>query len=334
MANYRSIARQAAQRYGLDPNIFERQINQESGFNPNAVSPAGAIGIAQIMPGTARSWGVNPRDPVAALDAAARNMANYVKQFGSYRNALIAYNAGPGAVGRKDLPAETQHYVSIILGGGGNSGHPHLSPTGSTRGSTSGPSSSSLTIPGGSTIQTQADPAAEKRVILANYLQRVDPKSLLLRLGVVSPNEATTQQVSVPLPPQQVSLTGAGASNSSGKAALATNMKGVANFEGHKVAAWIKPALEFARQHGWTGQVTSGYRSYADQQRIYNSGVRPAAKPGTSNHEFTAYPGGAVDVSAAQQLAQILARSPYAGKLVYAGAKDPVHFSHPHNGGY
>jgi hypothetical protein len=114
--NYRAATRRAAQRYGLDPNVFMRQIQQESGFRPGAVSPAGAIGIAQIMPATARSWGVDPRNPLAALDAAAKNMARYVKQFGSYRDALIAYNAGPGAVGHS-LPAETQGYIATILGG-------------------------------------------------------------------------------------------------------------------------------------------------------------------------------------------------------------------------
>src|SRR4051794_30981776 len=106
MADYRAQARRAAARYGLDPNIFVRQIQQESGFSPTARSGAGAIGIAQIMPGTAKAWGVDPTDPTAALNAAAKNMAGYVKQFGSYRDALVAYNAGPGRVGGA-LPAET-----------------------------------------------------------------------------------------------------------------------------------------------------------------------------------------------------------------------------------
>ena len=113
-----------------------------------------------------------------------------------------------------------------------------------------------------------------------------------------------------------------------------TDRTGTAMFEGHKVAAWIAPVLKYARQHGWKGQVNSGYRTYAEQARIYNSGVRPAARPGTSNHEGSQYPRGAVDVSDAQQLARIIARSPYARYLKYAGAKDPVHFSHPHDGGY
>src|SRR3954470_21192803 len=100
MPDYRAEARRAATREGLDPNVFVRQIQQESGFNPNARSPAGAQGIAQIMPAPAADWHVAPSNPVAALNVAAAHMADYVRQFGSMRNALIAYNAGPGAVGR------------------------------------------------------------------------------------------------------------------------------------------------------------------------------------------------------------------------------------------
>lgn len=110
--------------------------------------------------------------------------------------------------------------------------------------------------------------------------------------------------------------------------------KGVGTFDGQKVALWIVPILQYARAHGWTGSVTSGYRSFADQTRIYNSGVRPAAIPGTSNHEGDAFPRGAVDVSQAAQLSKILLASPFRKLLVYAGSKDPVHFSHPHNGSY
>lgn len=115
MANYQAKTVAAARRYGLDPHVFKRQIKQESGFNPGAVSPAGAIGIAQIMPATAAGWGVDPHDPDASLDAAAKNMASYIKKYGGMKNALIAYNAGPGAIGKK-LPAETINYINTILG--------------------------------------------------------------------------------------------------------------------------------------------------------------------------------------------------------------------------
>jgi len=121
--------------------------------------------------------------------------------------------------------------------------------------------------------------------------------------------------------------------NQSGGSAVPSG-SGTANFEGTQVAGWIAPILKYARQHGWTGSINSGFRSYADQVRIYNSGVRPAARPGTSNHEGSDYPRGAVDVNGAQQLDRILRNSLYANTLVWAGSKDPVHFSHPHNGSY
>lgn len=112
-----------------------------------------------------------------------------------------------------------------------------------------------------------------------------------------------------------------------------TGGAGVVNFDGKPVAAWIGGILEKARAAGWKGTVNSGYRSVAEQRRIYNSGVRPAAKPGQSNHNFTAFPGGAVDVTDPEGLAATLKRLGV-NKLVWAGSKDPVHFSHPHNGGY
>lgn len=116
MPNYRRVARRAARQAHIDPGVFVRQIQQESGFRRGAVSPAGARGIAQIMPGTARGWGVNPDNPRQALHAAAQHMADYVRRFGSYKNALVAYNAGPGRVGHS-LPTETSNYIKTILGG-------------------------------------------------------------------------------------------------------------------------------------------------------------------------------------------------------------------------
>jgi soluble lytic murein transglycosylase-like protein len=117
--DFRAVARQAAISAGLDPVIFERQIEAESGFDPAATSPAGARGIAQIMPTTAQSWGVDPSDPVASLHAAAHHMARYVRKYGNYPMALAAYNAGPGAVERYGgVPPfrETRNYIAKILG--------------------------------------------------------------------------------------------------------------------------------------------------------------------------------------------------------------------------
>jgi hypothetical protein len=119
----RAVAREAAISAGIDPVIFDRQIMVESRFDPSATSPAGARGIAQLTPGTARAWGVDPSDPVASLQAAAQHMAGYVERYGNYPMALAAYNAGPGSVERYGgVPpfAETRNYVSKILGSGPN----------------------------------------------------------------------------------------------------------------------------------------------------------------------------------------------------------------------
>jgi hypothetical protein len=124
---YVDVARQAAIRYGISPDSFIRQIQQESHFDPNAQSPSGAVGIAQFIPSTAASIGVNPYDPVSALNGAARLMSSLAGQFGGdYAKALAAYNAGPGAVQHAVniggagwlayMPPETQHYVRTIMG--------------------------------------------------------------------------------------------------------------------------------------------------------------------------------------------------------------------------
>jgi len=113
-----NYARQAAQRAGINPEIFAAQIQQESGFNPNAGSSAGAQGIAQIVP--QYHPGVNPLDPRAALDYAANLDRKLLDQYGGdWQKALIAYNGGGGAVAawdRGEPYGESQTYVSQILG--------------------------------------------------------------------------------------------------------------------------------------------------------------------------------------------------------------------------
>ena len=106
----------------LPPAFFIRLIKQESGFKSLAVSPAGAQGIAQFMPRTASSRGLaNPFDPLVALAASGKYLAELVTRFGNLGLAAAAYNAGPGRVRnwiakRGRLPAETRDYVSIITG--------------------------------------------------------------------------------------------------------------------------------------------------------------------------------------------------------------------------
>jgi soluble lytic murein transglycosylase-like protein len=109
----------AAKQHGVDPALLAGLVKQESGFNPNAVSPAGARGLTQLMPGTAAGLGVtDPLDPAQALDGGAKYLRQQLDAFdGDVTRALAAYNAGPGAVQRYGgVPpyAETQNYVRKV----------------------------------------------------------------------------------------------------------------------------------------------------------------------------------------------------------------------------
>ena len=119
--DYRQAARDAARKYGIDPDMFLRLIQQESSFRPDVVSPKGAIGLGQLMPATAQELGVDPTDPMQNLEGAAKYLSQQLKRFGSPELALAAYNAGPTRVaklGRVPNIAETQNYVKTILGEG------------------------------------------------------------------------------------------------------------------------------------------------------------------------------------------------------------------------
>lgn len=118
---YDGLIEQAAQRYGVEPAVLHGLIQQESGFDPNAQSSAGASGLTQLMPGTASSLGVaNPLDPTEAIEGGARYLGQMMSEFGgNTADALAAYNAGPGAVkqyGGVPPYAETQSYVTKVLG--------------------------------------------------------------------------------------------------------------------------------------------------------------------------------------------------------------------------
>ncbi len=116
---YLAVAKAAARKHSIPEDLFLRLVQQESGWNPSAQSHAGATGLAQLMPGTARKLGVNINDPHQNLEGGARYLRMMYNKFGSWRLALAAYNAGPGAVEKHaGIPpyAETRNYVRIILG--------------------------------------------------------------------------------------------------------------------------------------------------------------------------------------------------------------------------
>lgn len=116
---YLQMAKDAARRHNVPVDLFLRLVQQESNWNPNAVSHAGAMGLAQLMPGTAAVLKVDPQDPAQNLEGGARYLAEQYRTFGTWRLALAAYNAGPGAVQKYGgIPPfkETRNYVRIIAG--------------------------------------------------------------------------------------------------------------------------------------------------------------------------------------------------------------------------
>ncbi len=115
---YADLFTRAGNRHGVDPALLAAVAQQESGFDASAVSPAGAQGLMQFMPATARGLGVDPFDPASAVDGAARYLADLTRQFGSTELGLAAYNAGPGTVRRHGgIPPypETQDYVRNVM---------------------------------------------------------------------------------------------------------------------------------------------------------------------------------------------------------------------------
>lgn len=109
----------AAARHGLDPKLLHALVAVESAYRPAVVSPAGAMGLTQLMPGTARDLGVaDPFDPLANLQGGADYLARQLVRFRDVRLALAAYNSGPGrvaALGRVPTLAETQGYVRAVV---------------------------------------------------------------------------------------------------------------------------------------------------------------------------------------------------------------------------
>jgi transglycosylase-like protein with SLT domain len=124
-APYQDMVNDAADKNGLDRNMFRAQLYQESKFDPSAKSPAGAQGIGQFMPATAKERGVDVNDPKSSIYGAASYLGELKKKYGNDQQALAAYNWGPGNVDswlktgkglKGPLPDETKNYVQTITG--------------------------------------------------------------------------------------------------------------------------------------------------------------------------------------------------------------------------
>lgn len=117
--NFDDLIQAAAARHGVDADLVHAVIQAESDYNPTCRSSAGALGLMQLMPGTARALGVSdPLDPGANIEGGVKYLRQQLARFGDVDLALAAYNAGPGAVQRYDgIPPyrETQAYVRRVL---------------------------------------------------------------------------------------------------------------------------------------------------------------------------------------------------------------------------
>lgn len=119
-SKYSPLVEKYAKQYGLDADVVKAMVRRESGFNPSLTSKRGAMGLMQLMPGTAKDLGVkNGYDPEQSIAGGTKYLAQLLKRYnGDYRKAVAAYNGGPGNIDKKgiDFCAETRKYHRAVLG--------------------------------------------------------------------------------------------------------------------------------------------------------------------------------------------------------------------------
>lgn len=143
----------AVQGTNVTPEMILALLRQESGFDPKAVSPAGAQGIAQFMPATAKAYNVDVWDPDSSIRGAVSYLDQYYKQYNDWMKTLAAYNAGPGNVYRWQSIPQTKNYVQSIMGSiGQGSSQPQPQLGGSSSSAPSATLRSYYTVQPGDTL--------------------------------------------------------------------------------------------------------------------------------------------------------------------------------------
>lgn len=321
-APYQNAANRAAKRYGIPTKMFSRLINQESGWNPTIHSPAGAVGLTQLMPATAASLRVNPLDPIANLDGGARYLRQQYDRFGTWELALAAYNAGPGNVesGAWKTFSETTRYVKNVLGDWKTGVSTSSPPVSSTPASIPSQPSTVVTLPPPSgqwrLSPSFNDPLAagafpndpfgaatfsglgkiaqgwKPTSTLAGILQSVE-RAPPAPLGGKPAKPAPAAPVPVPAPPTATLAPVPPGTTKGGKVGDMSWIFAQPGVNLGPVDPHLLSAVNALGQFlGKKITVNSGYRTRAQQAGLYqayvNSGfniAHIAAKPGTSNHE-------------------------------------------------
>lgn len=189
------ITERAARRHGVPPNVLKALIGQESGWRVNARSGAGAQGIAQFMPATAKAYGVNLNDgdPRDDIEGAAKYIGSNLKRTGgNVDKALSIYNSGrPDAYKDPNFAGgQTFNYVRSI-----DAAAKKMGPVGSP--STRGGGPAGITLQHGTEKLDVTDPELQRRQFFAQWMTQHNPNSPLVKLGVLDPNMATTKQVNL-----------------------------------------------------------------------------------------------------------------------------------------
>lgn len=288
---------QLEQKNGLPPGSLSAVMQQESGGNPNVVSPKGAMGPFQFMPETAQQYGINPYDVSQAAPAAAHYLGTMQSQLGSFPAALAGYNWGPGNVqnrGVQNAPPETQNYVSSIMGKIGSAVVPSAQAAENTF---------DVTMPDGTLVKgvPQGTTQAQLMDKLSRYSQTVQQPAVQTQLTPNISISNTDQSASQPAAQSNSSLPAVAQNNANvqkdqqsdtqdddnyfGFIPLFKSMLNTASAPGQMLTGQLKPGTEAGAAAGRdvAGMVAGGDAFGAAKPAMNLAEVAAAAKGAASD---------------------------------------------------